>query len=190
MEESIQKATANPDFEGVSFDVRWKPFELDSNLPREGVDKMVSYNAKFGEERVAAMIPHMKKVGEEHGIRFSYGGKIGNTFDSHRLIWKAYREGGAGPQDALVENLFKAYFENEKNLGDVDVLSRCARDSGVSALPDENEGKKETLREMAEYRTKYGVRGVPFFIIDGKHTLSGAQNSETFTDIFATLISS
>lgn len=189
MESAIQRASSNTKFDGVSFDVQWKPYQLDASLPREGKDKLTSYKQKFGEEKIASMIPYMKQVGDDCGIKFSYGGKIGNTFDSHRLIWKARQQGGSALQNTVVENLFRAYFEEEKNVGDSSVLLKCAQDSGVSALEDEEEGERETQEEITSFQRKYRISGVPFFIIDGKHSLSGAQGPEAFTSIFEELVS-
>jgi len=82
------------------------------------------YNSKFGADRVAAMIPQMEATGmkESPPIKFSYGGTLGNTLDSHRLIEWAYEMGGAAKQDALVENLFsryvKAQFESSDRVAD------------------------------------------------------------------------
>jgi predicted DsbA family dithiol-disulfide isomerase len=155
---------------------------LNANLPKgTGVDKLSYYNQRFGQERVNQIISHMKQVGNSVGIKFSYGGSIGNTFDSHRLIWKAHEEGGSALQDKVVESLFKAYFEEEKSLGEKSVLRDCASRAGMDAsslLEDELMGKEETMAELNEFRSKYRVTGVPFMVIDGKFTLSGAQPPE------------
>lgn len=148
-------------------------------MPSIGVNKLDFYKSKFGAQRVDSMIPMMKKVGREHGIQFSYGGNIGNTFDSHRLIWKARQQGGSALQDIVVEELFKAYFEKEQCLSESVVLETCAQKAGVEALKNADEGRVETQREMAEVRANYGVNGVPLFVFDGrKMTLSGAQPPE------------
>mmetsp|Transcript_52156 Transcript_52156/g.62764 ORF Transcript_52156/g.62764 Transcript_52156/m.62764 type:complete len:167 (+) Transcript_52156:253-753(+) len=155
---------------------------LNANAPKgKGVDKLSYYYQRFGQERVNQMIPHMKRVGDSVGIKFSYGGSIANTFDSHRLIWKAYEDGGPALQDKVVESLFKAYFEEEKSLGEESVLRDCASRAGMDAsrlLEDELVGKEETMAELNEFRGKYRITGVPFMVIDGKFTLSGAQPPE------------
>eukprot|EP00566_Odontella_aurita_P028759 CAMPEP_0113592304 /NCGR_PEP_ID=MMETSP0015_2-20120614/37759_1 /TAXON_ID=2838 /ORGANISM="Odontella" /LENGTH=144 /DNA_ID=CAMNT_0000498799 /DNA_START=319 /DNA_END=753 /DNA_ORIENTATION=+ /assembly_acc=CAM_ASM_000160 len=137
------------------------------------------------------MIPQMTKVGEEHGIKFSYGGRVGNTFDSHRLIWKAREEGGSELQDRVVESVFKAYFEEEKSLGEAEVLAMCAKRAGMedyaaeSVLEDRSYvGREEVEMEMASFRQKWDCRGVPLFVVDGKHPLSGAQSPESFLEVF------
>ena len=71
-------------FPHLQFDVRWRPFELNPNLPKgQGLDKLMYYESKFGKARVQGMIPQMKAVAEEYGIQMEYGGYVGNTLDSH-----------------------------------------------------------------------------------------------------------
>lgn len=165
---------------------------MNSDLPPgKGVDKMGYYNSRFGPQKVKSMLPQMIQTGASEGIQFSYGGSIGNTFDSHRLIWKAREEGGSELQDKVVDSIFKAYFENEKSLGEHSVLEECAKDAGMDAtalLGDPSIGKQEVSNEMKEFRTKYRCNGVPFFILDGKYTLSGAQPPEELLAVFEEMI--
>merc|ERR1712176_447227 len=86
-----------------------------------------AYTEKFGPQMVERMVPNMKKVGKEHGINFSYGGYVGNTFDSHRFIWQSRETGGSAMQDKMVEALFAAYFEEEKSMGDPRCSGRAPR---------------------------------------------------------------
>lgn len=88
--------------------IRWRPFFLDAHLPKK-LNKLEHYKEKFGAARVARMIPYMVEVGRSCGINFSYGGDIGNTLDSHRLIEYAYVKGGQDKQDAVVNALFRRY---------------------------------------------------------------------------------
>jgi len=192
LEKAIQTAKSSSLFDNVDFDVRWRPFELNPDLPSgKGVDKMGYYNSRFGPERVRSMLPHMIQTGASEGIKFSYGGSIGNTFDSHRLIWKARDEGGAELQNKVVDAVFKAYFEEEKSLGENSVLEECAKNAGMDVtdlLEDKSIGNMEVSHEMKDFKTKYRCNGVPFFIIDGKHTLSGAQPPDEFLAIFEELV--
>mmetsp|Transcript_52019 Transcript_52019/g.77086 ORF Transcript_52019/g.77086 Transcript_52019/m.77086 type:complete len:154 (+) Transcript_52019:376-837(+) len=153
---------------------------------------MSYYNSRFGEQKVNSIIPQMKQVGQSEGIDFSYGGYIGNTFNSHRLIWKAREEGGSELQDKVVESIFKAYFEEEKSLGENSVLKACAERAGMDAtslLAEESMiGKEETKREMNEFRNKYRCTGVPFFVVDEKYALSGAQPPEQILSVFQELV--
>jgi len=157
---------------------------------------MEYYEAKFGAAMVRGMIPRMKATAMEHGIEMNYGGYVGNTFDSHRLIWKAREEGGSELQDKLVEQMFQAYFTENKSLGERTVLEECASKAGlalsssVDFFSDSNknsEGTREVREEMQEYGRAFGCTGVPMFIVDGKHTLSGAQESDAFLGLFGKL---
>lgn len=142
------------------------------------------------------MIPRMKAVAEEHGIQMEYGGHVGNTLDSHRLIWKAREMGGSKLQDKVVESLFKAYFEENESLGEQSVLEQCAAKAGCNNqqsmsdfLSDPTLGTGEVRREMQEYGRAFQCRGVPMFIVDDGNAavLSGAQETEAFLRVFARL---
>merc|ERR1719188_62643 len=169
----------------ADFDVRWYPFQLNSRAPGgKGVNKLQMYKQKFGEERVAQMLPRMLEVGKQDGIKFSYGGNTGNTFDSHRLIALA---GHQGKQDAMVEELFRNYFEEEKCISDRAVLLAAAKKVGLenaeAALQGEaREVDAEVKAELSKFQG--GISGVPFFIFDGKFQESGALDSATMQDIF------
>jgi len=190
----LEKALANFK-DTIQADIRWRPFQLNGSLPKgKGVNKMEMYKEKFGAERIQSMIPYMQTVGDECGIKFSYGGNIGNTFDSHRFIWKARDSGGSELQDKLVDALFEAYFENEQSLSDPSVLRACAASAGLdsktteSLLNDESVGRDAVKRELTEFRTKWNCSGVPLFIVNGQYPLSGAQPPEAFVEIFESLV--
>jgi len=140
---------------------------------------------------VGRMIPRMKSVAKEYGIKMEYGGHIGNTFNSHRLIWKAREVGGSNLQEKVVESLFKAYFEENKSLGEQTVLEECASRAGYadfSAFLSNSElGMQEVREEMQTYGHNFQFTGVPMFIIDGKFVLNGAQESDQFLRVFAKL---
>eukprot|EP00545_Synedropsis_sp_CCMP1620_P007966 CAMPEP_0119017346 /NCGR_PEP_ID=MMETSP1176-20130426/16282_1 /TAXON_ID=265551 /ORGANISM="Synedropsis recta cf, Strain CCMP1620" /LENGTH=213 /DNA_ID=CAMNT_0006971043 /DNA_START=233 /DNA_END=872 /DNA_ORIENTATION=+ len=179
----------------MDIQVRWRPFQLNDGLPKgKGLHKMEMYHEKFGAARMAAMIPQMKEVGQTVGINFSYDGFIGNTFDSHRFIWKAREIGGSALQDKMVEALFEAYFEKEQSLGQPDVLEACADKVGMpkevtqALLQDETLGKAQVEKEKHDFRTKWNCSGVPLFVIDNKYQLSGAQPVEEFDAIFQQLL--
>ena len=161
---------------------------MNPSLPADGVDKLSYYEERFGAARVAAMIPQMKQVGAEDGIAFSYGGMVGNTLDSHRVIELAARH---GKQDAVVERLFKAYFEDEQNIGNRAVLADAMRAAGVPldasavhAFLDSSEGVDAVEADARRWRNAGEVTGVPFFIINDEYKLSGAQQSSVLSDIF------
>jgi len=168
-----------------NFNVKWLPFFLDPGLPEEGVDKMQRYQKKFG-SRVPVIIQRMIETGKKEGINFSYGGKIASTLNSHRLIEYADKY---GKQDAVVNVLFRNYFEEEKNIGSIDVLTEAAKEAGLDPEKTKeflksNEGKDLVAGQVERIRDEYGVDGVPFFIFNNKMTFSGAQEPETFLSVF------
>mmetsp|Transcript_91414 Transcript_91414/g.258862 ORF Transcript_91414/g.258862 Transcript_91414/m.258862 type:complete len:181 (-) Transcript_91414:38-580(-) len=172
----------------ADFEVQWHPFQLAPGAPGgKGVNKLEMYKQKFGEQRVKQMLPHMASVGQREGISFSYGGNVGNTFDSHRLISLAGRQ---GRQDALVEALFRAYFEQERCISDPEVLLDAARSAGVAGAEEALAGDEEAAAvrdELARYQGEMRISGVPHFIIGGRQE-SGALESGQFQEIFHKLL--
>ncbi|KAJ5090356.1 thioredoxin [Penicillium argentinense] len=154
------------------------------------------YNQKFGSERVSQMFTRLSAVGKAEGINFSFGGNTGKTRDSHRVIWFAGEQEKSFPssvgevggiQTRVVENLFRAYFEEEKNITHRDVLVDAAVKAGlerssVDALLDTDEGGEEVDGEAGNAARKL-VSGVPFFEI-GRYVVEGADEPETFLEIF------
>jgi len=188
LESAIQTFNAeHPNLFG--FQVQWHPFLLDPDLPKEGESKMDRYSKKFGAQRVQQMIPYMKNVGLPDGINFSYGGLIASTFDSHRLItWSA--KFGSEKQNELVEELFKNYFEEEKNIGDSAVLEAAAVKVGLTEakqLLDSDQMKAEVTSELEQWQVKKRITGVPHFFINNKFQLSGAQEKDVWLDLFEQL---
>lgn len=154
---------------------------------------------------MAQMIPYMAAVGGSIGIRFKYGGKIGNTRDSHRLIAEAGARGG-DLQDRLVNKLFNAYFEVNDDISSKDTLAKIATEVGL--FKDQQEGLEflksekrgaEVDREVEFNQYRRGISGVPHFIIEGtisrtiksdnvdQQEVGGAQDPKVFEQIFAQL---
>jgi predicted DsbA family dithiol-disulfide isomerase len=167
-----------------AFEIRWHPFQLNPQTPAEGVDRAEYLARKFGGgERLREMDAKMKEVGRGEGIEFKQEKilKTPNTLNAHRLIgWSAR----TGNQDALVENLFRAYFTEGRDIGDAAVLARVAGESGLSATEAAvflagEEGRAEVLKAEEEIK-RAGVRGVPFFILNGRAFLEGAEPPEAF----------
>jgi len=123
------------------------------------------------------MIPHMEAVGAGEGIAFKYGGKIGNTRDSHRLIAEAGNRGG-DLQDKLVNALFHAYFEVNDDISDKETLAKIAAEVGLFATKEEGLEflKSDKLGAVVDKEVDYnqyrrGISGVPHFIIEGNEPM-------------------
>src|ERR1700691_2206349 len=115
----------------VEFDVRWRAFRLDPTIPPEGVERRAYLKAKFGDgERPKAMSEAIRAAGEGEDIAFAFEriARTPNTIDSHRLIRWA---GNEGLQDEVVEALFKAYFEDGRDIGNLDILVEIAGETGM-----------------------------------------------------------
>ncbi|KZP00369.1 thioredoxin-like protein [Calocera viscosa TUFC12733] len=126
---AIQKAKDNK--LPITFDVEFAPFMLDPTLPVHGSKpRWERYKAKFGEERAKAVVQNLGNVGKELGINFTYDGVISQTIYSHRILTKAYQLGGQDAQQTLLALIFKGFFEENKNVGDVDWLSQTAEQAG------------------------------------------------------------
>jgi len=163
----------------AGFTIAWRPFELNPTMPVQGMDRKTYLEAKFGNARaVESMLDHVRVAGRQSGIEFAFDRipRTPNTFDAHRLIWSAGRE---GRQDEMVERLFRAYFEEGLNLSHRPTLARLAGEAGMDGnstadwLASE-EGVKEVLGEE-QTGLQLGIRSVPYFFIEGHPGLSGAH---------------
>lgn len=99
--------------------------------------------------------------------------------------------GGSQLQDKVVQQLFKAYFEENKSLGELSVLEECATKAGYEQshdfLSNAQLGTTEVRQEMQQYGRAFQCTGVPMFIVDGRVKLSGAQESDAFLRVFESL---
>ena len=186
----LEKAIAQLDPSRVRVEVRLHPFFLDSTLPPTSIDKLTHYQNKFGAERAAAMIPRMKAAGASENIAFSYGGKIGSTLLSHRLIRYTTRH-HPDTSDKLVNALFKGYFEEEKDISDVHTLVDIAKGVGLDGGAVETflKGREEESWVQNEVIAAYrqGIDGVPNFKFAGQYEVSGGEKPETFLQVFTRL---
>ncbi|GAA6020323.1 hypothetical protein JCM11491_005330 [Sporobolomyces phaffii] len=186
------KAEALP----LDFSLRFAPFLLDPTLPPSpGENKRERYVKRFGgREKVAKMEEAMIERGREctPKIEFSYGGVVSQTTDSHRLIEKAYLVKGEQGQKALVARLFKSYFEEEQDPASHEVLSRDAETAGVMSKDEalaflrSDELSKEVAAGIQKAQMR-GISGVPFTIINDRLAISGAQEEDTFLEVFRKL---
>jgi predicted DsbA family dithiol-disulfide isomerase len=159
--------------------VRWRPFQLDETIPPEGMDRQTYMRGKFGDlSRISAVHERLLNFGEEVGAVYDFDAiaRAPNTLKAHRLIRWA---GEARAQDAVVDLLFKAYFEEGKDIGDDETLVEIAAAGGMDGEDVrrrlQSEVDVEAARGEMEAWRRAGVTGVPFFIFEGKLAVSGAQ---------------
>lgn len=171
----------------VPVKVRWLPFQLNPAMPKEGISRREYRTKKFGSwERSQELDAKVFAVGKEEGIDFAFAQieRTPNTLDAHRLIWLAEME---GVQDAVVEALFVAYFTAGRNIADRQTLLDVVDKSGLNRNKAEDlltSGGQEAIQEAESMSRRHPVDGVPFFVINGMVTLSGAQQVDTFLEAF------
>jgi len=176
--------------EELDIEVRWRPFQLDSTLPKEGRDRQDYLNTKFGgKEHANEIYGRIKQAGSELGIDFDFDAmKVSpNTMDAHRLIqWAGGQD--AAMQDRVVTRLFENFFLEGGHIGKDETLIKIAKDSGmdeqlVASLLTGDEDKERVAGEIQQARNN-GVSGVPCFVIDNKFVVNGAQSAATLAQAF------
>ena len=161
--------------------VRWLPFQLNPDLPSEGIPRVDYIARKFG-TRGKGNYERVAKVGETVGIPFAFD-KIEvqpNTLNAHRLLHYAEQQ---GRQEEVAEVLFNAYFIEGANLTDIDTLSGVAKRAGLDEVAARTYLSSDADRDIVaaadmEARNA-GIGGVPFFIFNRAVGVSGAQDAET-----------
>jgi predicted DsbA family dithiol-disulfide isomerase len=178
----LEAALAGLPFAG-SVDVRWHAFELDPSAPARAEGNYVErlarkYRLPTGQAQ--QMIDRMVSVGREDGIVFDFErAQAGNTFDAHRLMHHAALE---GKQGALAERLFLGYFSEGAAVSDKEALAQLAEAAGLDGERARavlfSDAHAEAVRNDERQAAAMGVRGVPFFVVDGRYAVSGAQPAE------------
>ncbi len=163
-------------------EVRWHPFQLNPDLPTQGVSRKQYLEDKFGgPERAAEIYARIKAAGQAAGLDLNIEGITlqPNTLAAHALLAFAQQQGLEFGQD-VKERLLKAYFIEGRFVGDLEVLVQIAQDAGLDGVaarafvtdPQQLQAVADADRRMREM----GIGGVPFFIFNQKVAVSGAQN--------------
>ncbi|QQE76420.1 DsbA family oxidoreductase [Brevibacillus composti] len=174
-------------WDGQPLTIRYRAYQLNPDTPKEGLPFWESMAAmKGGMDVVGQMVQHAANAGEAAGVpfRFDQVKKWPHTFASHQLIKLA----PADKQTSVLDAVYRAYFEDGQDIGQLDVLLRIAGEHGMD--PDETRRqieageKADEIEEDLRYAAELQITGVPFFIIDGKFALSGAHPVENFLKAF------
>ncbi|WP_375595799.1 DsbA family oxidoreductase [Algihabitans albus] len=166
----------------ISFELRWRPFELNPDMPREGVNRKSYRSAKFGSwEASLELDAQVKAAGASDGLDFHHERmeKTPNTLASHVLIDLA---GETGVQSAVVEALFRAYFVDGEDVGDPTVLAAIGAKAGLDQTAVErtlaDEARHAAVKAEARAFSRSGVSGVPTVLLNRFSLFTGAQRPE------------
>jgi predicted DsbA family dithiol-disulfide isomerase len=170
---------------GATVEVEYHSFELAPDTPLDFVGSPTDYLVQrkgIPRERAVAMNDHVTRLAAEEGLEYHLDrAKQVNTVRAHELLHFAK---ASGRQLEAVERLFRAYFTESRNLGRVDELVALAADVGLDATAAEQALTARTylgaVKADVRQAARYGIHGVPFFVLNGEYGVSGAQPAETF----------
>ncbi|MCU0903731.1 MAG: DsbA family oxidoreductase [Tabrizicola sp.] len=173
------------------FRIEWHPFQLNPEMPRAGMDRAAYLEAKFGgRENAARAYSQVEAAAARAGITLSVASVpyASNTLDAHRLIHWA---GIEGLQDAVVDALFRAYWHEARNIGDIETLADIAGENGMDRVATlrllRSDADADDIRARDEDARRKGVTAVPTFLIAQQYVVSGAQPTETWDKVIAEL---
>ena len=171
------------------FVIEWHPFQLNPDMPAEGMDRRAYLEAKFGgkEGAVRAYAPVVESAAAA-GLEINFDGmtRTPNTLDAHRLIhWAGIEK----RQTEAVSALFEAYFVEARDIGDLEVLADIAdaigMDAAVVTRLMKSDADRQEIRDRDAHSREMGVTGVPTFIVAGQHAVPGAQTPELWRKVIA-----
>ena len=172
-------------------EVVYRSFELDPSAPQHGHEPTLTTLArKYGrsEAEMRQMMQHVSDTAAEEGLAFRLLDNVHtNTVDAHRLLHLALESGGPAQQRDLKEALLAAYFTRAEDVGDHAVLTAAATTAGLDAgrvaeVLSGEEYADAVAADVAQARA-YGATGVPFFVVDERYGISGAQPTEVFSQV-------
>jgi predicted DsbA family dithiol-disulfide isomerase len=172
-------------------EVVFRSFELDPSAPAQASERMDEVLARKyggGLDNARAMMAQVTAVAAEEGLEYHLDRTLrGSTVDAHRLLHLALAEGGPRVQAELKESLMTAYFSRAEDLTDHGVLRKAATDAGldpsrVDAVLASGE-YVDAVRADVDQARAFGASGVPFFVVDRRFAVSGAQPIEVFAQV-------
>ncbi|WP_170429127.1 DsbA family oxidoreductase [Ruegeria arenilitoris] len=173
--------------------IEWHPFQLNPDMPDEGMDRREYLERKFGGkdgavQAYAPVVEHAEKAGLS--IDFEGMKRTPNTLDAHRLIHWA---GIEGKQNEVVDALFDAYFVQARDIGDHEVLADIADGVGMDAAVVlkllKSDADREDIRNRDSHSRQMGVNSVPTFIVANQHAVPGAQPPEMWEKVIGEIMS-
>ena len=165
-----------------------RSFQLNPAAPRDHTSnrrEMLMQKYGLSPAQAAEMDTRMTRTAAAEGLDFHLDGTLtGNTFDAHRLVHLAHAH---GLQDQVIEHLYRAYFSEQRSLFNQDSLVALATEAGLTreeaAATLLDNRYAEAVKEDIEIARQLGLTGVPFFVVDDRYGISGAQAPDTFLDV-------
>jgi predicted DsbA family dithiol-disulfide isomerase len=164
------------------FELTWRPFLLNPDMPRVGMSRPDYVVRKFGgEDRAKRLYASISEIGRAEGVAFRFDRirRTPSSLDAHRLVRYAARFGLA---DAMVEALFSAHFTDGRDIGEMSVLAGIAQDCGLEAGPVRrflfSDDETDAVHADNLRAHRLGINGVPCFVVSGRHAIAGAQEPE------------
>ncbi|MEP2530501.1 DsbA family oxidoreductase [Shimia sp.] len=185
----LEKALeAEPDH---PFAIEWHPFQLNPDMPAEGMDRRTYLETKFGgKENAVRVYAEIERHAVEEGLDIDFAAiqRTPNTIDAHRLIhWAGIEQ----KQNAVVDALFKAYFKEGRDIGDAEVLcdlaDGCGLDAAVISKLLATDTDADDMRKRDAHSREMGVNSVPTFIVANQHAVPGAQTTELWRKVIGEL---
>lgn len=172
----------------IAAEITWRPFQLNPDMPEEGMPRAEYIASKFGDSSHSRRIHQtIAEAGASVGIDFAFDRirRSPNTRNAHRLIRFATRQGRG---DAVVDRLFRGYFLEGRDIGDLATLADIASESGLDheetrAFLGSRAERDEIIAEDRNAR-RLGINAVPCYIFAGQYAVSGAQEPEFFLPVF------
>ena len=180
LEHALEQLPFNKDIE-----VEWKSYQLDptiKNEPGKNIHQYLAERKGISLSQAREMNDYVTNMAAEVGLQYHFDkAVVANSFDAHRF---AHLAAAHGKGDAAEERLFKAYFTEGKNIADIDTLVQLGTEIGLDAAELkqslQSNAQAAAVNHDIEEAQVLGVRGVPFFVLDRKYAVSGAQSVEVF----------
>lgn len=174
------------------FTIEWHPFQLNPDMPADGMGRRDYLEGKFdGKEGAVRAYAPVVEMAEKVGLSIDFEGmqRTPNTINAHRLIHWA---GVEGRQTFMVQRLFEAYFRDARDIGDVEVLADIAdsveMDAAVVAKLLASDADIEDIRKRDAHSREMGINSVPTFIVANQHAVPGAQPPEMWVKVIGEIM--